>query len=133
MTQNSDLLDVEMAARNTFSKTERVLDFREFRKVYDKGERYSSRFFLLFVYKRSESIPGSDQTVRLGVTVTKKVGNAVQRNRCKRILREIFRHQKSQMQGGFDLVFNVKRPMLEASFQEVEAELSRLISLALRS
>lgn len=122
-----------MSARNTFCKTERVLNFREFRKVYDKGERYSSRFFLLFVHKRAESAPGSDQTVRLGVTVTKKVGNAVQRNRCKRILREIFRHRKSQMKGGFDLVFNVKRSMLEASFQEVEAEFSRLISLALRS
>lgn len=130
---NSDLLNVEMSARNTFCKTERVLNFREFRKVYDKGERYSSRFFLLFVHKRAESAPGSDQTVRLGVTVTKKVGNAVQRNRCKRILREIFRHRKSQMKGGFDLVFNVKRSMLEASFQEVEAEFSRLISLALRS
>src|SRR5262249_35233087 len=95
-----------------YRKSERLLRGYQFRRVYDKGRRYNSSLFTLFVLKNSESL------TRLGVTVTRKIGNAVERNRCKRILREIFRHHKTMITGNYDLVFNVKKAMLEASYQE---------------
>jgi ribonuclease P protein component len=111
------------AARALYRKEERILRGYQFRRVYDKGRRYNSVLFTLFVLKSSEP------TSRLGVTVTRKVGNAVQRNRCKRILREIFRRHKAVITESFDLVFNVKKAMIEASYQEVEVEFLRLLSL----
>jgi len=109
-------------ARAFYRKSERLLRGYQFRRVYEKGRRYNSSLFTLFVLKNSESL------TRLGVTATKKVGNAVQRNRCKRILREIFRQQKAVMTAGLDLVFNVKKAMLEATYREAEAEFLRLLS-----
>src|SRR5439155_9056232 len=110
------------AARARYRKTERILRGYQFRRVYDKGRRYNSFLFTLFVLKNTE--PHS----RLGITVTRKVGNAVQRNRCKRILREIFRQHKAIITENLDLVFNVKKAMVEAAYKEVEAEFLRLLS-----
>jgi ribonuclease P protein component len=109
--------------RALYRKAERLLRGYQFRRVYDKGRRYNSALFTLFVIKNNESL------TRLGVTVTRKTGNAVERNRCKRILREIFRRHKTAIIGNCDLVFNVKKAMLVASYQETEAEFLRLLSL----
>src|SRR5690349_5843319 len=100
------------AAGECYRKSERLLRGYQFRRVYDKGRRYNSSLFTLFALKNAESAP------RLGVTVTRKVGNSVQRNRCKRILREIFRRQKALITDNLDLVFNVKKAMVEVSYQE---------------
>ena len=110
-------------ARSHYLKAERLLRGYQFRRVYDKGRRYNSFLFTLFVLKNPEAV------TRLGITVTRKVGNAVQRNRCKRILREIFRRHKAVITDKIDLVFNVKKAMLEASYQEVESEFLRLLAL----
>jgi ribonuclease P protein component len=88
------------SAAADYKKTERLLRGYQFRRVYEKGRRYNSFLFTLFALKNSEP------STRLGVTVTRKVGNAVQRNRCKRILREIFRLNKAAMTENLDLVFN---------------------------
>lgn len=104
-------------------KTERLRDFREFKKAYTEGQPYGCQFFTLFVYERPAS-----ESVRLGITATRKVGNAVKRNRCKRILRELFRHNKHLLKPGTDLVFKVKKAMVDASFRQIEAEFLRLLS-----
>lgn len=109
-------------ARALYRKSERLLRGYQFRRVYEKGRRYNSSLFTLFALKNNEP------NTRLGVTVTKKIGNAVQRNRCKRVLREIFRLNKTTLSGNYDLVFNVKKAMLEASYQQVEAEYLRLLT-----
>ena len=55
----------------------------EFRKIYDKGEKRSSPFFILFITSND------NHNLEIGLTVTKKIGNAVTRNRIKRRLRAL--------------------------------------------
>jgi ribonuclease P protein component len=59
----------------------------EYQRCYKKGSRYSTNHFIIYVFKRAPDHQGP----RLGITVTKKVGKAVVRNRIKRLIREAFR------------------------------------------
>lgn len=62
---------------------------------------------------------------RLGVTVTRKVGGAVTRNRIKRWLREVFRRHRLEMNTGLDLVVNAHPGIDESSLEEIEREFLR--------
>ena len=64
---------------------------------------------------------------RLGITVTRKVGKAVTRNRVKRLVREVFRRQRRHFRPGLDMVWIAKRSAAEVSFAEVEADCSALL------
>jgi len=70
----------------------------EYRAVQSKGRRFVSRSFLGFYLLDRKG------DARLGVTVSRKVGNAVQRNRMKRLVREWFRRAKTTLPKGVDLV-----------------------------
>jgi ribonuclease P protein component len=97
----------------------------EFRVVYEKGQRYHSPYFSIFILPRPEA------GTRIGITVTRKVGNAVVRNRCKRRLREAARNffRQAQWQGslpaGVDLVINAKSELIRADFQQLEEAFAR--------
>ncbi|MFO8111720.1 MAG: ribonuclease P protein component, partial [Desulfosalsimonadaceae bacterium] len=64
---------------------------------------------------------------RLGVTVTKKVGNAVIRNRLKRIVREYFRRNRSRMKGSLDINVIVKQSAAGVSSQRAHTQLHALV------
>ncbi len=72
---------------------------KDFRTAYYHGKVYVSPLLVLYVRKNRE------KTVRIGITTGKKVGHAVQRNRCRRIIREAYRRLYPQLSGGWDLVF----------------------------
>lgn len=85
------------------------------------GEKRRGRLFLLEVRDRGDGLPA-----RLGLTVTKKVGNAVVRNRIRRRLKEAVRvHAAGDMAAGSDYVIVGRRDVLDASFDELKTELSR--------
>jgi ribonuclease P protein component len=85
-----------------------------------EGEKRRGRFFLLEMLDRNEP----DTPARVGFTVTKKQGNAVERNRMKRRLREAVR-QSAQfaMKGGHDYVIVARREVLKVPFSELTAAL----------
>lgn len=94
--------------------------------MYDRGRRVASSSFTLF------GLPNNVGHCRLGVTVTRKVGGAVRRNRVKRVLREIFRRHRADLSPALDLVVNARpgietRPLelLEQEFLERFAQLAR--------
>ena len=64
---------------------------------------------------------------RLGITVTKKIGNAVKRNRIKRLLREFFRVNKSGFSSSQDIVVIAKKEAYELTYQDVCRELGNLL------
>jgi ribonuclease P protein component len=86
-----------------------------------RGERRRGRFFLVEALKR-----GDEGAPRVGYTVTKKVGNAVIRNRVRRRLKEAMRvHAAADMAPGHDYVIVGRDDVLAAPFGQLKAELSR--------
>ena len=75
----------------------------DFQRVTREGGRRVSQYFLVFRLDRSDGLPA-----RLGITVTRKVGKAVRRNRIKRLVREWFRARQEQL-SSCDLVVIARR------------------------
>lgn len=85
------------------------------------GVKVHVRHFLVFV-QRGEHGPQP----RLGITVTRKVGSAVVRNRIKRLVREAFRRQRTRFRPGLDMVWVAKRNAADVSYDGVLADMRRL-------
>ena len=92
---------------------------REFEAVRNSGRAFQSAPFVFTL-----SIPEPDEVVkpvrRLGVVASRRVGNAVVRNRCKRICRELFRAHQHQLPEHCDCVFVVRRKFPDFTFGELE-------------
>lgn len=103
-----------------FPKSKRLLKTKEFRFVFDKGVKNVSRHLVMF------GIPS--QTDRVGLVVSKKVGNAVVRNRVKRLLREQFRQTDSGSPLSMDVVVVARHTAKNASFDDIASSLGKGIS-----
>ena len=77
----------------------------EFDRVYREGRSHASRYLVLYAFPR----PGDRGTPRLGVSVGRKLGGAVERNRVKRLLRDAFWACSEEVSSGHDFVI-VARP-----------------------
>ena len=96
----------------------RVRRRADYRRIQASRTRLHTRHFLVVI------LPGPDQ--RLGITVTKKIGNAVVRNRVKRVLREVFRRNRELFPPGTDVVFIAKDGAGKLGYAAVLAEVSAL-------
>jgi ribonuclease P protein component len=92
-------------SRLVWNKERRLLKSPEFKACYDRGRKQFTRSFILFVLRRKEG----PSTIRLGLTVSKKMGNAVARNRIKRVVREYFRLHQYDFELPLDIVVVPKR------------------------
>ena len=101
-------------------KDERMRKRADFLHVYDQGRRFEGRFMTVFI------LPLDQDTHRLGVTATKKaIGNAVMRNRAKRLLHESFRLSRVELDAisvKFDWVLNARRSLLFTKLDKPLAE-----------
>ena len=97
-----------------FRPEERIRRRAEYTAVYDRGRRVPGRLMTIFLLENSLARP------RLGIAATRKFGPAVQRNRAKRLVREVFRRHKPPE--GLDIVVVPRREMIGADYQRVEAE-----------
>lgn len=107
----------------------RIKQRREFLQVQQGGRKHHVRHFIVFVSpRRTEVTPagapqagalGGPGPTRLGITVTRKIGNAVERNRIKRLVREVFRLHRARLPEGLDLVWVAKQQAAQASFADV--------------
>ncbi len=100
-----------------FSKEERLRKRREFLGVYERGDKIQSTYFVLYMLENGRSHH------RLGITVSRKIGRAVVRNRIKRRLREIFRTNKQAIFPHCDLVVNAKRAAARAKNQQIQEDI----------
>ena len=102
---------------HAFSKAQRVRRKAQFQQVFDAGLRVPSKYFTLIVAKGSGAVP------RLGIVASRKIGDAVRRNRAKRLIREVFRlNQPLQGGSGVDLVIIPRRELLGASLTEIDKD-----------
>jgi len=99
-----------------FPRSCRLTSRRQFISVYEKGRRVSSSSFVLF------GLPNTCGECRLGITVTRKIGNAVRRNRIKRVLRDIFRRHRAELGPPIDVVVNARPPIVGAESAALEVE-----------
>lgn len=85
---------------------------RDFDTVYRQGRSVSTRFLVLYWFKREEDAAGEP---RLGITVSRKLGNAVVRNRMKRQLKEAWRAQLDSVPRGSDYALIAREGLPEAA------------------
>ena len=84
-------------AQETFRKEARIRKRSEFIQLSKEGKKVYSQYFIA-LYS-----PGREKRNRLGITATKRVGNAVTRNRIKRYVREFFRQHQNTIEGAWDI------------------------------
>lgn len=95
--------------------------------MYRQGTAYRGKLFAMHVF------PNDLGTARLGLSVSKKVGNAVTRNSVRRRLREIFHQSAPNVSDDLDIVVSARRAAAEASFSELREEFDRALKKLDRS
>jgi ribonuclease P protein component len=117
-----------------FRRADRVLLTRDFTRTLKAGKRRTSASFVVVIAPRVENpVGGPDEkpshsrvTRRLGVTVSRQVGNSVIRNRIKRRIREWFRHARQELPTGSDIVVIARRTARGLSSGEVAVILDEM-------
>ncbi|HEV7766518.1 MAG TPA: ribonuclease P protein component [Thermoanaerobaculia bacterium] len=115
---------MERLRSEALPKQRRLAKRPEFVRVYEAGQKQFARFVVLFFAANDL------QSSRIGITVTKKVGKAVIRNRLKRWTREVYRRRREPLgldAQALDIVVNVKPSAAQTSFQEFDRDLSRVL------
>ena len=110
-----------------FPRSSRICRKADFEEVFSKGVRWSTRHLRAVVHEA-----GRDES-RLGLAVSRKVGNAVVRNRLKRRLREIFRVERSLAPAHRDLILIPRPGCSDLDFQKLRLEVIDLISRSVDS
>ena len=107
-------------ASRRFLRGEHVRKRADFELIYETGFKRSGRLMTMFTRTRDAGV------ARLGIAATRKMGGAVDRNRAKRLVREVFRHHKPA--GALDVVVVPRREILNAPYEKLEAEFVSLLS-----
>ena len=117
--QGPEEIDGLTGARDEgFPRSDRLLNRREFEAVYARGVRVPARYFLLLI------LSNGGQRSRLGVTLGRRVGNAVVRNKARRRLREWFRHDADVRRAGVDIVVQASPKIAGVSLAALREEMS---------
>ncbi len=108
------------AKSEAFPKSRRLLKRSQFLRSYDEGKRFPGRYFVAIYRTAVEGGPP-----RVGLTVSKRVGNAVVRNRAKRLIREAVRKNWDLFPAGCDAVIQARAAIRDATLDQIQAELER--------
>jgi ribonuclease P protein component len=123
------------AAAETLSRDDRLRKRREFEECYASGARASGRFIQVFLSTGEASdARGGSGRCRLGISVPRRVGNAVMRNLVRRRLREIYRRERAALPPfARSLVIHARPSSAGASFREMRADVLETIARAARA
>ena len=93
---------------------------KDFQIIYKKGRSYANKYLVMYVLKNKE------EENRLGISVSKKVGNSVIRHRITRLIRESYRLQSKEFETGYDIVVIARTGAKEKNYSEIESALLHL-------
>ena len=109
--------------RARFSRSSRLLRHADFERVYKQGQRHFAAHMTVFYLRRAQG-----DAARVGFTVGRVLGGAVDRNRMKRRLREAVR-RNLPLEVPVDVVINPKKSLLTADFAQLLDEVSRAFAV----
>ena len=114
----------------SFPRTARLLKRSDFDRVYKQGRRHFSSNITVFYLRQAEA-DAPDKSARVGFTVGRVLGGAVERNRIKRRLREAVRQRRAALKGAgaVDVVINPKKSVLTLEFSVVLEEVGRALDV----
>ncbi len=98
-------------------------NYNEFRTVYTNGKIYSNKFLVMYVLENGTDIN------RLGISVSKKVGNSIVRHRLTRLIRECYRLNVDYLLKGYDIVIVARVNLKDKSYKETESAFLHLSKL----
>ena len=93
---------------------------RDFQNVYKKGKSYANRYLVMYV------IENETKKNRIGISVSKKVGNSVIRHHVTRLIRESYRLHEDMFNSGLDIVVIARNTAKDCSYHEIESALLHL-------
>ena len=96
---------------------------RDFQNVYKKGKSYANRYLVMYVLEND-----TDRN-RLGISVSKKVGNSVVRHHLTRLIREAYRLNSNMFNSSLDIVVIARNTAKDKTYKEVESALLHLAKL----
>ena len=97
-----------------------IMKNQDFQNVYKKGKSYVNKYLVMYV------LQNHTETNRLGISVSKKVGNSVVRHRVTRLIRESYRLNQSKFQTGYDIVVVARTSAKDKTYNEIESALIHL-------
>ncbi|MBQ8327900.1 MAG: ribonuclease P protein component [Lachnospiraceae bacterium] len=103
--------------------SESLKDYRDFKNVYSNGKSFANRYLIMYVLENNQELN------RLGISVSKKVGNSVVRHRITRLVRESYRLHENIFNSGLDIVVVARNSASEVNYAEIESALLHLSKL----
>jgi ribonuclease P protein component len=97
----------------------------EFQEVFKRGQSYANRQFVLYLLKKK-----NQSDFRLGLSVSKKIGNAVTRNKVKRYIKEVITLLEKEINDSYDYIVIARKPTASMDFFETKKSLIHVLSLA---
>ncbi|MCM1285439.1 MAG: ribonuclease P protein component [Acetobacter sp.] len=98
-------------------KSTTLKENKDFRRLYYRGKSEASSCIVTYVMKNNFG------STRVGITSGKKIGNAVKRNRARRIIRAAFSSYEGSLNGSYDIVFVARTRTTQVKMQEVEQQM----------
>jgi ribonuclease P protein component len=106
-------------------KEYRLAKREDFNKIYRYGKSVANHQFVLYYLPQPKL-----EHFRLGVSVSKKIGNAIVRNRLRRMMKEIIRLKKEMMAPHFDYILIARKPCAEMDYQAMEKSIYHVVRKA---
>lgn len=103
-------------------KAYRIKKNEEFQYTFKNGKSFANRQLVIYYAEK----PGQEH-FRIGLSVGKKIGNAVTRNRIKRCLRQAFQELKADIKNQYDIVIIARKPTKNMDFHEIKKSLCHLL------
>ncbi|GEK31252.1 ribonuclease P protein component [Kurthia zopfii] len=106
-------------------KSRRVKSEFDFQKVFKRGKSFANRQFIVYGLLKEEQ-----EQFRIGLSVSKKLGNAVVRNQIKRYIRQSFHELDSELKQNMDYVIIARKPAATMNFEDTKKSLEHVMKIA---
>ncbi|UCZ53253.1 ribonuclease P protein component [Bacillus shivajii] len=106
-------------------KENRLKKNEEFQIVFQQGTSVANRQFVVYQLKKQDQ-----HNIRIGLSVSKKLGNAVTRNRIKRVIREVMKEYLPKLHQNYDLIIIARKPVTNMDYEEVKKSLNHVLNRA---